>query len=438
MSDICYEIVALLCHILNGVPIGTNLGLFHLFWALLSGRFLTYRGAIIPSLDALGLPADAVRRSEAALAHGQWKIGDLISRWHKIVLEQGRFRAHSYEGFRPVACDLIGFFRPKLQNCPGKHYTSRANKALPAVVFCLIATVGSVNKSRLAIPRALVRQDLAETEVQFQRRMHVRLKTVLAPDEAAILDAGSEIADVMTAGLPHFVLRGPTNFAGRRNVVPPYKGRGAHPLYGEEVRPLARWYKDHEIEATPPDDTARWKEGKRSIRAHIYNNLVLFSAKPGSRTFRCVVIYDPRYKHPLVLLTDLLVTAYALWRLYRDRWPIEQVPLSAKQMLGAERSFVFGKESRFRLPELALLAGNMLSYVAACYQAIATGFWDRCARPTCGRLRRALARINFSDLALREGQIRKKNSVTAHLPKGVNAHRRTKAIPNPSTERLAA
>jgi hypothetical protein len=438
MSDICYEIVALLCQILEPVPVGTNLGLLHLFWALLSGRFLTYRGAIIPSLDALGLPADAVRRSEAALAYGQWKIADLISPWHKIILEQGRFRAHNYEGFRPVACDLIGFFRPKLQNCPDKHYTSRANKALPAVVFCLIATVGSVNKSRLAIPRALVRQELGETEVQFQRRMHVRLKSVLAPDEAAILDAGSGIGDVIAAGLQRFVVRGPTNFVGRRNVLPQYKGRGAPPQYGEEVRPLARWYKDHKIEATPPDDTARWKEGKHTIRAHIYNALVLSTAKPGSRTFRCVVIYDPRYKQPLVLLTDLAVTAYALWRLYRDRWPIEQIPLSAKQMLGAERSFVFGKESRFRLPELALLAGNVLSYVAACYQAIATGFWDRCARPTCGRLRRALARFNFSDLALPAGQVRKKNSVTGHLPKGVNAHRRTQAITNPSDEQLAA
>jgi hypothetical protein len=277
-----------------------------------------------------------------------------------------------------------------------------------------------------------------ETEVQFQRRMHARLKTMLAPDEAAILDAGSEISDVLAAGLERFVLRGSTNFAGRRNVLPTYKGRGAHPQYGEEVRPLARGYKDHEIEATPPDDTARWKEGKYTLRAHIYNDLVLVTAKPGSRTFRCVVIYDPRYKRPLVLLTDLPVTAYALWRLYRDRWPIEQVPLSAKQMLGAQRSFVFGKESIYRLPELALLAGNVLSYVAARYQAIATGFWDRCARPTCGRLRRALARLNFSDLALREGQIRKKNSVTGHLPKGVNAHRRTSAAQEPSTQRLAA
>jgi hypothetical protein len=151
-----------------------------------------------------------------------------------------------------------------------------------------------------------------------------------------------------------------------------------------------------------------------------------------------VVIQDPRYKQPLVLLTDLNVSAYALWRLYRDRWPIEQIPLSAKQMLGAERAFVFAKESRFRLPELALLAGNVLSYVAACRQPIATGFWDRCARPTCGRLRRALARFHFSDLALQEGQMRKKNSDTGHLPKGIHAHRRTKAADWSSTERLAA
>ena len=438
MSDIIYEIAALLCQILIDVPVGTNLGLFHLFWALLSGRFLTYRGAIFPSLADLRLPPGAVRRSEAALAQGQWTIQELIHRWHKVVLEQGRFQAHIYEGIRPVACDLIAFFRPKLQNCPGKHYTSRANKALPAIVLGLIVSVGSVNKKRLALPRTLVRQKEGETDAQLQRRMHVALKDHLQSDEAAILDAGSEIADLLAAGLHRFVLRGAANFTGRRNVLPAYKGIGAYSKYGEEVRPLARWYKDHEIEGTPPDDTERWKDGRHTLRAKIYNDLVLSTAKPGSRTFRCIVIYDPRYKNPLVLLTDLGVKAYAVWRLYRDRWPIEQIPLSAKQMLGAERAFVFGNESRLRLPELALLAGNVLSYVAACHQAVATGFWDRCARPTCGRLRRALARFHFSDLALPEGQLRKKNSVTEHLPKGVNAHRRTKALAPTSTERLAA
>src|SRR5450432_3939349 len=105
----------------------------------------------------------------------------------------------------------------------------------------------------------------------------------------------------------------------------------------------------------------------------------------------------------------------------KHRWSIEQMPLAAKQMLGAERAFVFGQESRLRLPELALLAGNVLSYVAATSQPVACGFWDRCARPTCGRLRRQLSRVRLCDLPCPEGQIRRKNSVTAHLPKGVRA-----------------
>ena len=140
------------------------------------------------------------------------------------------------------------------------------------------------------------------------------------------------------------------------------------------------------------------------------------------------MIHDPRYTEPLVVVTTLPVSAYALWCLYRDRWPVEQVPLAAKQMVGAHRAFVFGDESRYRLPELALLAGNVLAYVAATSAAVATGFWDRCCRPTCGRLRRVLLRVDFSAIPVPEGALRKKASVTAHLPKGVQGHRRQKGV----------
>ncbi len=159
----------------------------------------------------------------------------------------------------------------------------------------------------------------------------------------------------------------------------------------------------------------------------IFDDLVLANAQPGSGAFRIIVIIDPRYNKPLILATNLLkITAYAVWCLYRDRWPVEQMPLAAKQMLGCERAFVFSEESRWRLPELAMLAGNILSYVAACSHPVATGFWDRCARPTCGRLRRVLARMSFSELPLLPGQLRKKASPTAHLLKGVKGHRRQK------------
>ena len=207
---------------------------------------------------------------------------------------------------------------------------------------------------------------------------------------------------------------------------PPTKAGDVGPVYGEMVRPLPRTHKGKAIAATPPDATAQWVVAGRTVQAQVWDNLVLSTTKPGGPAFRCVVIHDPRYQEPLVLATTLPVSAEALWRLYRDRWPIEQVPLAAKQMFGAHRAFVFGGESRHRLPALALFAGNVLAYVAATTAAVATGFWDRWCRPTCGRLRRLLLRVDFSEIPVPEGTLRKKASVTAHLPKGVQGHRRQK------------
>jgi len=45
-------------------------------------------------------------------------------------------------------------------------------------------------------------------------------------------------------------------------------------------------------------------------------------------------------------------------------------------MLGAQRQFVFAPKRANAWPELALLAGSVLSYVAACEIAIPTGFWE--------------------------------------------------------------
>jgi hypothetical protein len=261
-------------------------------------------------------------------------------------------------------------------------------------------------------------------EAALQRRALRQAGAALQSDEVLVVDAGFGLADLLTEGVPRFVARVARNFTARCNVLPAYQGRGRRPSYGARVRPLPRTHKGKTIAATPPNATAQWVVAGRIVRAHVWNDLVLATAKPGAATFRCVVIHDPRYLEPLVMATNLPMLAYAVWCLYRDRWPIEQLPLAAKQMLGAHRAFVFGGESRYRLPELGLLAGNVLTYVAATTAAIATGFWDRCCRPTCGRLRRLLLRVDFSEVPVPEGSLRKKASVTAHLPKGVQGHRR--------------
>jgi len=441
MSEIVYRIIRLLTALLRSVPIGTNLGLFHLFFAFLSGRFLPSRGALFPALADLGLSDDAVRRASAALTYGRFDMAHLLQDWNRTVQEEGAFRPHCHGGIHPVPVDMVGVFRPKLVGCASKHYTSNAQKALPAVVFGMVGATGSVGTSRLCLPRLLVEALPTETsEAALQKRTLSLAAQSLAGDEALIVDAGFALGELLALDKTRFVLRGPKNFTARKNPLPVYKGKGRPPEKGEVVRPLARTYRKKRIKATPADGSARWKEGRHTLKALLFDDLVLSDAKPGSPSFRCVVIYDPRYQEPLVLVTNLpqSVLARELWLLYRDRWPIEQMPLAAKQMLGASRAFVFASQSRMRLPQLALLAGNVLSYVAATSAPVATGFWDRACRPTCGRLRRVLSRLNFSDLPIGEGQVREKASVTAHLQKGVRAHRRQKALTEPPTAGLMA
>jgi len=438
MPAVVYRITDLLAKTLTDVPVGTNLGLLHLLFALLSGHFLNARGAVFPALDEFGLPKDVLQRAVAALTYGSWQIEDLLARWQHAVQHEQRWVPNSYEGVRPVAADLTGFFRPQLRGCASKHYVAQAGKALPATLVGLVGGVGHLGSGRLALPRLMLSPLPGETtDAALETRLITAANLTLLAEEALIVDAGFELADLLAGG-GRFVVRLPKNFTARLNYLPAYKGHGRHPEYGEIVRPLARQRAGKTTLSTPPQARARWKDAGYKLKAGLWSDLVLRSARPGAQAFRVVVIYDPRYKEPLVLGTNLRVSAHALWRLYKDRWAIEQLPLGAKAMLGAERAFVFGQASRVRLPELALLAGNVLSYVAATSAPVASGFWDRCARPTCGRLRRVLKRVHFSELPVPAGQLRKKNSVTAHLPTGVKGHRRTKAVSEPRGEARAA
>ncbi|MGH3577014.1 MAG: hypothetical protein ACRDU0_05595 [Mycobacterium sp.] len=435
MSATVYRITAMLSSVLEDVPVGTNLGLFHLLWTMVSGRLLASRGAVFPALAAFGLPAPAVRRAWAALAYGDWDADMLLARWHALVLAAGVWQPRSHGGYRPVVADLVGFFRPRLQQCPTTHFSSQAGKALPAVPFGMLVRVGAVGGQRLPLPVRLLRPALdAPSEAALQARLVQVAVTSLAADEALIVDGGFTPAQLLATGCRRFVVRVAKNCTARRATLPERR-RGRPPEYGELVRPLARKYKDKPISATPPDREETAVVDRLIVRIRYWDNLVLADAKPGAPTFICLAIDDPRYAEPLLLITPLSIPGAEVLALYQDRWPVEQWPLSAKQMLGGVRQFVFAPECRQRLPELLLLAGSLVSHAAAALPAASTGFWDRQPRPTPGRLRRALAGVNYADLGALPAQFRKKASPTAHLPKGVRGHRRQKRA-RPAAEPL--
>lgn len=425
MSTVVYRMTVVLSSLLQTVPVGTNLGLLQMFWMLMTGRLLESRGAVIPGLAALGLEPAAVRRAWAALSGGHWQITPLLTAWEQWVAAEGRWQAAKVGGYQPLAVDLVGFFRPRLQGCPTKHYSSQAGKSLPAIPLGMVARVGAVGAQRLALPLCLVRADPGDpSEAALQHRLLKAAAAVLGTQDVLVADAGFQLAAIQAAGVIRYLLRGAKNFTARGSTLPPYKGVGRPPTCGETVRPLARQHKEKTIVATPADRTEQWSEDGKQLRAEFFEGLVRSDGHPGDATFTCVVIHDPRYSKPLLLLTNLELSGQECLALYRQRWPIEQLPLAGKQMLGAGRQFVFAPECRQRLPELALLAGSILSYLAATTAAVSTGFWDRAPRPTIGRLRRALSGVPFSAVGPLQARLREKASPTAHLPKGVAAHRR--------------
>lgn len=441
MQATVYRVLRLVSALVVDVPIGTNLGLLQLLWMLVSGRLLETRGAVIPGLSGLGLPAPAVRRAWAALGQGDWTSAGLLERWGRVVEQEHRWQAHEHEGYRPVAVDVTGFWRPRLRGCPTVHYDGRVGKALPAIPSGIVARVGSVGGQRLGVPLALVRADPADPSPAAHERALVRAAVaVLDERDVPVLDAGFGVRRLQEAGATTYVVREAKNVTARRAQPPPYPGRGRPATRGEVVRPLARAYRGRLIPATPPDQVETWQEGEAMVRAEGWDDLVLPDAAPGSPTFRIVAIHDSRWSEPLLLASPLALAPRALRNLYLDRWPVEQLPLAGKQLLGAARQFVSAPETCQRLPELALLAGSVLTYAAATEPPVPTGFWDRRPRPTPGRLRRVLARAIFpTDFPL-PARIREKASVTDHLPKGFWGQRRrppAKTTPTPRPDQPA-
>jgi hypothetical protein len=418
MEPVVYRVLRVLCAVVAPLPIGTNRALLDLLWMLLSGRLLAARGALIPALSAVGWPAARVRRAWAALGQGAWSADDLVAAWAALVAREGHWQPHCHGGYRPVAVDVTGFWRPRLRDCPTTHYHGGAGKALPAIPVGLIARVGSVGTQRLALPLALVRAEVADPRpTTHTQTLLTEAVARTAATDLLVVDRGVGVAAMQAAKAPRYLARLPQNFTARRRTPPAYPGRGRPPTRGVLVRPLPRTYRGHTIAATPPDAVTTWCEDGVTLRAETWSELVLPHAA-AAPVFTVVAIHDPRHPTPLLLASSVALTPQAARALYADRWPVEQLPLAAKQLLGAERSFVSAPETCQRLPEVALLAGAVLSYLAATTPLCATGFWDRRPQPTAGRLRRVLGACSFPDSVSLPPRVRRKAAVTGHLPTG--------------------
>lgn len=416
--------------VVQTVPIGTNLGLVRLLWVMVQGSFLVSRGAIYSGLAASGFAENEIRHSWAAFRYGAWQLDELLANWQGYVASQNEWRTRRYGGYRVKSVDITGFWRPRLAGQVSKHYHALAQQALPAIVFGVIISAGQIKGKRIPLLQAIVRCPVDQSESAFRQRLLEAAVKQTAADEITVVDAEFEISALHRAKVQRFVVRMASNCTARLNHLPAPKAKGRPREYGDLVRPLPRQRGASQLAATPAHAQGTFAFEGRTIRYASWVTLVTSQTKvnPDNPTFSIHVCHDPQYTKPLVLATDLTLSAELSYLVYRDRWPVEHPPLAAKQMVGLHRQFVFAPEACFRLPELALLAGNILTHIAAALPPLPSGFWDRTPKPTPGRLRRVLAKAVFPNLAALAPELRKKQAVSDHLPKGVDAHRRQKAV----------
>jgi len=175
--------------------VGTNLGLLHVLWAhplegvsLVSGQLFSSRGALLPALQSSGLSDEEVRHAWQASCHGVWDINELIGGHVSWVKHNSDWQARRYGGYRVVAGDMVGFFRPKLKNCQTKHIHPIAGYALPAIELGMIAEIGHVGQQRVPILTQIVQMPAGHVDHKSLRaaviqelRAHQSADEVMAP-----------------------------------------------------------------------------------------------------------------------------------------------------------------------------------------------------------------------------------------------------------------
>ena len=274
MTTASEKMIQAIEYVVKPISIGTNVALLHLLWAMVSGAFLSSRGAVHTALKLSGRSDAETRRGGNALRKGQWQISELISRWREWVMKEGGWEVKEYEGWRAVSCDAVVFPRLKLKGWKAKLYRGTFGRAIKAVGLGVIVDVGHYGMERVPLLRKIIRcQNTEEGENELKKELLKEGARTLKENEVLVHDAGTSVKDVQEAGVPRYVIRLAKNCVARWNYLP--EDAHGNRQYGERIRPLARSRKGKKIESTsnPTIQTSFEYQG-RTIKAWCWQNVV--------------------------------------------------------------------------------------------------------------------------------------------------------------------
>jgi len=293
---VVYRMVSVLVALVMRAPLGTNLGLLRVLWAhplkgvsIASGQLLETRGALIPAhpLEGVSLAASGLSSAEVGQAwhasrmapqratYGRWQINKLIDGLWDWGQHEQAWESRRQYGLRICAIDMMGTYRPRLQNCQSAHYNSvagggpaprtgrkasRGHKSLPAIEqggpsrgHGLIAEVVNTAGGRKAVLRQIVRMPAGSVRHKDLRRALVETaRQAQSDDVVSTADGPSKghfaefsAAEMLAINTKPFVVRGDAmapqraTYATFRRAEPPARkgARGRKPTRPQVVRP---------------------------------------------------------------------------------------------------------------------------------------------------------------------------------------------------------
>ena len=90
MTTASEKMIQAIQYVVKQMGIGTNLNLFNLLWAMVSGQFLLSRGTVHLALKLSGCTDAETKRASNALRTGQWQIGELIGKWRNYIKQEAK------------------------------------------------------------------------------------------------------------------------------------------------------------------------------------------------------------------------------------------------------------------------------------------------------------------------------------------------------------
>jgi len=279
MTTASQKMIQAIQHVVKSVGIGTNLNLFNLLWAMVSGSFLSSRGTVHLALKLSGCTDAQIKRASESLRTGQWQIGELIANWREYIEQETDWERKEYEGWHVVSADVVVFPRLKLKGWIGKLYRGTFGKAIKAVGIGVIVDIGHYGGWRIPLIRGLVRSQNREgSEKLLKKALLKKTVRIMRPNEVLTHDAGATVNDMREAGVANYVIRLAKNCVARRNYLP--ENAHGNRQYGDEIRPRARMREGVLIEATnDPDLKTSFEWQGRTIEAHCWRDVVTHGDK---------------------------------------------------------------------------------------------------------------------------------------------------------------